>query len=170
MSRKLFTAGCVVLILLGLVHMLGHASMQANQGETDAERQMLTLMRGERTDMGLGFVRSMSDIVEEQLAKLLGTDVVPLPTRSPSVPRLAKEAAKLAALPVTSVKTAPRPAVAAKVVRAVAPAPASVSPIEVPVAPVLKSSATGRPAPTPAEQVVAPRVQAPKNDYRNIRF
>ena len=63
MSRKLFTAGCVVLILLGLVHMLGHASMQANQGETDAERQMLTLMRGERTDMGLGFVRSMSDIV-----------------------------------------------------------------------------------------------------------
>jgi hypothetical protein len=63
MSRKLFTAGCVVLILLGLVHMLGHASLRANQGDTDAERQMLSLMRGERKDMGLGFVRSMSDIV-----------------------------------------------------------------------------------------------------------
>jgi hypothetical protein len=63
MSRKLFTAGCVVLILLGLVHLLGHAAMQANQGESDAERQLLSLMRGHRQDMGLGFVRSMSDIV-----------------------------------------------------------------------------------------------------------
>ena len=63
MSRKLFTAGCVVLIALGLVHLLGHAAMQANQGESDAERQMLSLMRGHRQDLGLGFVRSMSDIV-----------------------------------------------------------------------------------------------------------
>jgi hypothetical protein len=63
MSRKLFTAGCVVLIALGLVHLLGHAAMQANQGENDAERQMLSLMRDHRQDMGLGFVRSMSDIV-----------------------------------------------------------------------------------------------------------
>jgi hypothetical protein len=63
MSRKLFTAGCVVLVALGLVHLLGHAAMQANQGESDAERQMLSLMRGHRQDLGLGFVRSMSDIV-----------------------------------------------------------------------------------------------------------
>ena len=63
MSRKLFTAGCVVLILLGLVHLLGHAAMQKNQGETDTERQLMSLMRGYKQDMGLGFVRSMSDIV-----------------------------------------------------------------------------------------------------------
>ena len=63
MSRKLFTAGCVVLILLGLVHLVGHAAMQKNQGENDTERQMLSLMRGYSQDMGLGFVRSMSDIV-----------------------------------------------------------------------------------------------------------
>jgi hypothetical protein len=63
MSRKLFTAGCVVLILLGLVHLMGHAAMQANQGENDTERQLLALMRGYSQDMGLGFVRSTSDIV-----------------------------------------------------------------------------------------------------------
>ena len=63
MSRKLFTAGCVVLVALGLVHLLGHAAMQANQGESDAERQMLSLMRGHKQDLGLGFVRSMSDIL-----------------------------------------------------------------------------------------------------------
>lgn len=63
MSRKLFTAGCVVLIALGLVHLLGHAAMQANQGESDTERQLLSLMRGHKQDMGLGFVRSMSDIL-----------------------------------------------------------------------------------------------------------
>jgi hypothetical protein len=63
MSRKLFTAGCVVLVALGLVHLLGHAAMQANQGESDPERQMLSLMRGHKQDLGLGFVRSMSDIV-----------------------------------------------------------------------------------------------------------
>jgi hypothetical protein len=63
MSRKLFTAGCIVLIALGVVHLLAHAAMQANQGENDAERQMLSLMRGHRQDLGLGFVRSMSDIL-----------------------------------------------------------------------------------------------------------
>jgi hypothetical protein len=63
MSRKLFTAGCVVLILLGLVHLLGHAMMQKNAGENDTERQLLSLMRSYSQDMGLGFVRSMRDIV-----------------------------------------------------------------------------------------------------------
>jgi len=116
--------------------------------------------------------RSMSDIVEELLSGLLGADAVPLPTRSPTAPK----APKLTSVPATSVKTAPRPAVAAKVVRAAAPEPVAVKPVAppppaiaaVPVEPVLKSA--GRPAPTPAEQVVAPRIVAPKNDYRNIRF
>jgi hypothetical protein len=116
--------------------------------------------------------RSMSDIVEELLSGLLGADAVPLPTRSPTAP---KATPKLTSVPATSVKTAPRPAVAAKVVRAASLEPAPAKPVApspaiaaVPVEPVLKS--VGRPAPTPAEQVVAPRIIAPKNDYRNIRF
>ncbi len=63
MSRKLFTAGCVVLIALGLVHLLGHYMMTKNQGETEAERQLLAMMRSNPQDLGLGFVRTMSDIV-----------------------------------------------------------------------------------------------------------
>jgi hypothetical protein len=63
MSRKLFRAGCFVLIALGLVHLLGHYSLVTAQGDTEAERQLLSLMRGNRQDMGLGFVRSMFDIL-----------------------------------------------------------------------------------------------------------
>jgi hypothetical protein len=63
MSRKLFTAGCVVLIALGLVHMLGHYKLSTSQGETEAERQLLGLMRGNAQDMGLGFVRTTFDIL-----------------------------------------------------------------------------------------------------------
>jgi hypothetical protein len=63
MSRKLFTAGCVVLILLGMAHLLGHYMLTTSQGDTDAERQLLAMMRGNAQDMGLGFVRSMFDIV-----------------------------------------------------------------------------------------------------------
>lgn len=63
MSRKLFTAGCVVLVALGLVHLLGHYSLTSSQGETEAERELLALMRANPQDMGLGFVRSMFDIV-----------------------------------------------------------------------------------------------------------
>jgi len=63
MSRKLFTAGCVVLILLGLVHLLGHYMLVTSQGQSDAERQLLAMMRANPQDMGLGFVRSMFDIV-----------------------------------------------------------------------------------------------------------
>ena len=63
MSRKLFTAGCVVLIALGLVHLMGHYMLTTNQGETDAERQLLALMRSNPQDMGLGMLRTMSDIV-----------------------------------------------------------------------------------------------------------
>jgi len=63
MSRKLFTAGCVVLIALGLVHLLGHAAMQRSVGEDETERQMIALMRSHTQDMGLGFVRSMRDIL-----------------------------------------------------------------------------------------------------------
>ena len=63
MSRKLFTAGCVVLIALGLVHLLGHYMMTTSQGETEAERQLIAMMRSNGQDMGLGMVRTMSDIV-----------------------------------------------------------------------------------------------------------
>ena len=63
MSRKLYTAGCVVLVALGLVHLLGHYAMTTSQGETEAERQLLALMRSNPQDMGLGFHRTMFDIL-----------------------------------------------------------------------------------------------------------
>ncbi len=63
MSRKLFTAGCVVLLALGLVHMLGHYALTTSQGDDDAERQLLALMRSNPQDMGLGMHRTMFDIV-----------------------------------------------------------------------------------------------------------
>jgi hypothetical protein len=63
MTRRFFAAGSWVLIALGLVHMLGHYAMVTSQGDSDAERQLLSLMRGHRQDMGLGFVRSTFDIL-----------------------------------------------------------------------------------------------------------
>jgi hypothetical protein len=63
MARRFFTAGCWVLIATGLAHLLGHYGLINAQGDTDAEKQLLALMRGHEQDMGLGFVRSMFDIV-----------------------------------------------------------------------------------------------------------
>jgi hypothetical protein len=63
MARRFFAAGCWVLIAMALVHLLGHYGMTTAAGETEAERQMLALMRGERQDMGLGMVRSTMDLV-----------------------------------------------------------------------------------------------------------
>lgn len=63
MSRKLFTAGCVVLVLLGLVHLLGHYGLVTSQGDNEAERQLLQQMRSNPQDMGLGFRRTMFDIL-----------------------------------------------------------------------------------------------------------
>jgi hypothetical protein len=63
MHRKLFAAGCWILVLTGLVHLLGHYSLVTAQGDTEAERQLLSMMRANPQDMGLGFVRSMFDIV-----------------------------------------------------------------------------------------------------------
>jgi hypothetical protein len=63
MSRKLFAAGCWVLVATGLVHLFGHYGLVTAQGDTEAEKQLLSLMRGNPQDMGLGFVRSMFDIV-----------------------------------------------------------------------------------------------------------
>src|SRR4026207_266813 len=63
MSRKLFTAGCVVLILTGLVHLLGHYQLVTNPGETDHDRQLLALMRANPQDMGLGMMRTMFDFL-----------------------------------------------------------------------------------------------------------
>ena len=63
MSRKLFAAGCGVLIALGLVHSMGHYGLMKAQGDTEADKQLLSLMRGNPQDMGLGFVRSMFDLL-----------------------------------------------------------------------------------------------------------
>jgi len=63
MPRKLFAAGCWVLIALGLVHLMGHYGLMTAEGDTEAEGRLLSLMRGNPQDMGLGFVRSMFDIV-----------------------------------------------------------------------------------------------------------
>jgi hypothetical protein len=63
MSPKLFAAGCWVLVALGLVHLVGHYGLVTAQGDTEAEKQLLSLMRANPQDMGLGFVRSMFDIV-----------------------------------------------------------------------------------------------------------
>jgi hypothetical protein len=63
MSRKLFGAGCWVLIATGLVHSMGHYGLMNAQGETEAEKQLFSLMRGNRQDMGLGFVRSVFDLL-----------------------------------------------------------------------------------------------------------
>ena len=63
MSRRLFATGCWVLIATGLAHSLGHYAMMSAPGDTEAEKQLLSLMRANPQDMGLGFVRSMFDIV-----------------------------------------------------------------------------------------------------------
>ena len=63
MSRRLFAAGCWVLIATGLVHLVGHYGLMTAQGDTEAERQLLSSMRANPQDMGLGFLRSMFDIV-----------------------------------------------------------------------------------------------------------
>jgi|GEM_PF-2714901 len=140
--------------------------------------------------------RSMSDLVEELLAKTFEaagqtTAVVPLdaPLRSikaakpVAAPRAL--AAKVLRAPAPAkdahvaapVKAAPQPTAAkvAPVPAKVAPAPAKVAPVK--AAPVKVASAavdgqngSGRPAPTPAKSVVADRVVAPKGDYRVISF
>jgi len=63
MSRRLFLAGCWILIALGLVHLLGHASLVTATGESETQRQLLALMRDYRQDMGAGFVRSTMDLM-----------------------------------------------------------------------------------------------------------
>lgn len=63
MSRKLFAAGCCILIATGLVHLAGHYAMVTAQGQDDTHRQLLFLMHSYKRDLGLGFVRSTSDIL-----------------------------------------------------------------------------------------------------------
>jgi hypothetical protein len=63
MARRLFAAGSIVLIATGLVHLLGHYALVTSEGQDETERQLLGLMRGYRSDMGLGFVRSTMDIL-----------------------------------------------------------------------------------------------------------
>jgi hypothetical protein len=107
--------------------------------------------------------RSMSDIVEELLATILGPDPVaqveakvqPPPKPVPARP---KTEARLRFNPPPVQR--PRTVLANKVVRAVPPLPPSAKP-----------SLPGRPAPTPASQVVkVKRDEYEKDDYRAIRF
>jgi hypothetical protein len=63
MSRKLFAAGCWVLVATGLVHLAGHYSLVTAVGQDETDRQLLSLMRGDTRDLGLGFVRSTFDIL-----------------------------------------------------------------------------------------------------------
>jgi len=63
MARRFFAAGCWVSVACGLVHLLGHHALVSNPGQNEAERQLLSSMKGYRQDFGLGFVRSMFDLM-----------------------------------------------------------------------------------------------------------
>jgi hypothetical protein len=91
----------------------------------------------------VGSDRSMSDVVEELLARLFNAKPVSAPSPRPS----------------HSVKSAPRArgATANKIVRA----PAVAQPAD---------PTTGRPAPVNAHEIIPTRVKAPKGDYRVIDF
>jgi hypothetical protein len=106
--------------------------------------------------------RSMSDIVEELLATILGPDEPKVAAAPPPLlpPRREKTEARLRFNPPPPQK--PRPTLANRVVRAVAPSPP----------PSNRPSLPGRPAPTPASQVIKVRRDEvhEKDDYRAIRF
>lgn len=63
MPRKLFAAGCWVLIATALVHLLGHYAMMTAEGKDETHRQLLSLMHSYKRDLGLGFMRSPFDIL-----------------------------------------------------------------------------------------------------------
>jgi hypothetical protein len=63
MSRRFLAAGSWVCIACGFAHLLGHYTLVTNPGQNDAERQLLASMKGDRQDFGLGFVRSMFDLM-----------------------------------------------------------------------------------------------------------
>src|SRR5579859_6922614 len=102
--------------------------------------------------------RSMSDIVEELLATILGPDQPKVAAPPPvAAPRREKTEARLRFNPPPPQK--PRPVLAHRVVRATPPV-------------FSKPSLPGRPAPTPAAQVIKVRrdEEIEKDDYRAIRF
>jgi hypothetical protein len=63
MGRRFYAAGSWVLVALGAVHLLGHYKLMTAPGNTEADRELLSLMRGNGRDMGLGMVRSTFDIL-----------------------------------------------------------------------------------------------------------
>ena len=133
--------------------------------------------------------RSMSDVVEELLSRILEDGqkpaaarlktIAPLVARAPAAARLVpreqdRAAVRVVPLPRPEPVAAPtpvaaeRPVAAAPVAAASRPAPVKVAaPVNQPTRPVPVSNA-GRPAPTRVETVK----DAPKsgNDYRAIRF
>ena len=133
--------------------------------------------------------RSMSDVVEELLSRILEDGqkpaaarlktIAPLVARAPAAARLVpreqdRAAVRVVPLPRPEPVAAPKPVAAARPVAAAPvaaasrPAPVKVAaPVNQPTRPVPVSNA-GRPAPTRVETVK----DAPKsgNDYRAIRF
>jgi len=123
--------------------------------------------------------KSMSEIVEEQLEALFGKPAAagraiehakPVAARVKTIAnKILRAPAPQAVAPVAQV--APAPQAPPQKLAPVAPAAhstASVSNVAVAVAAVAGS--VGRPAPTPADEVIPERVKAPKGDYRTIRF
>ena len=98
--------------------------------------------------------RSMSEIVEEQIAQVLG---------APVVAAAATVKAEKVERPRTVKAPVEKRAMANKVVRAPQPE------LE-PVKASGRSPLPGRPAPKPAKEVVPERPRAPKGDYRSIQF
>jgi hypothetical protein len=95
--------------------------------------------------------KSMSEIVEAELERVLG---------NMSAPSVKPAPAKSERTRTVSARPAPR-SMANKIVRAAAP-----------VAPPKSSavSGTGRPAPRPAREVIPERQPTKKGDYRSIQF
>ncbi len=105
--------------------------------------------------------KSMSEVVEELLAKLLGGAA---PTEKTAAPAKAGKAERPR---VIAAPARERPRMANKVVRAQAE-PARVIPS--PLSPATRGQQTGRPAPKTAREVIGERPRAPKGDYRDIQF
>jgi hypothetical protein len=122
-----------------------------------------------------GHDRSMSDVVEELLAGVIDSKPAAKKTVAHYVARVSsspKEVTPKDEVAIRTVSEPKLPIVQPKQQLAAAPKPAAVKPtlLKPPVA--AKAMGPGRPAPTPADKVIAPRQEKamPKNDYRSINF
>jgi hypothetical protein len=95
-SRRLFATGCWILVVMAAVHLLGHYGLVTGQGGDETHRQLLSLMREYRRDLGLGMVRSTMDILagfslafslQSAAAGLMGLLVLRHESRAPGLLR-----------------------------------------------------------------------------------